>query len=189
MGEMMNTCQKNSAEKEQEHEIKKEENKEPIKANETIETSNQRTDHFNSNIDNTNELFNSQKENNAILYSNYSLNHSIATVNIKRIKKEFEGEFIFIIDISQSMKEYIHQILNDIMPKVFENLNIDDKKIIHLLTFSNETTHYKLTKKEFEGIKIDKGESTQMLGVIKILEKLINSFNKETFINILVLTD
>ena len=189
MGEMMNTCQKNSAEKEQEHEITKEENKEPIKTNETIETSNQKTDHFNSNIDNTNELFNSQKENNAILYSNYSLNHSIATVNIKRIKKEFEGEFIFIIDISQSMKEYIHQILNDIMPKVFENLNIDDKKIIHLLTFSNETTHYKLTKKEFEGIKIDKGESTQMLGVIKILEKLINSFNKETFINILVLTD
>ena len=189
MGEMMNTCRNNSAENEQKHEITKEENKEPIIANETIETSNQRTDHFNSNIDNTNELFNSQKENNAILYSNYSLNHSIATVNIKRIKKEFEGEFIFIIDISQSMKEYIHQILNDIMPKVFENLNIDDKKIIHLLTFSNETTHYKLTKKEFEGIKIDKGESTQMLGVIKILEKLINSFNKETFINILVLTD
>ena len=28
-----------------------------------------------------------------------------------------------------------------------------------------------------------------MLGVIKILEKLINSFNKETLINILVLTD
>lgn len=28
-----------------------------------------------------------------------------------------------------------------------------------------------------------------MLGVIKILEKLINSFNKETFINIQVLAD
>ena len=126
---------------------------------------------------------------NAEIYTNNSLNHSIVNIDIKNNEKTFEGEFIFVVDVSESMKGYIQQILNEIMPQVFNNLIFDDKKIIHLITFSNDSQYYKLTKKEFKHINVEQKVSTQMLGAVSKLEELINSFDKETFINLLVLTD
>ena len=62
---------------------------------------------------NINSSLNIYKKSTASYYSNYSSNHIFLETDINEEEKKTEiGEFIFILDISKSMGDYVNQILN-----------------------------------------------------------------------------
>ena len=130
------------------------------------------------------------KKSTASYYSNYSSKHIYMETDInEEEKKTKREEFIFILDISKSMGDYVNQILKSVMPKVFKKLKFDKKKIVHLITFSDITQHSNLTVKDFEIKGINKQGDTQMMGVIEKLKEIIYKCKENDFINILFLSD
>ena len=144
---------------------------------------------------NINSSLNIYKKSTASYYSNYSSKHIYMETDINEEEKNEEkkktekGEFIFILDISKSMGDYVNQILNSVMPKVFKKLKFDETKIVHLIEFSDVTKHSNLTVKDFEFNTINKQGDTQMMGVIEKLKDIIYKCKENDFINILFLSD
>ena len=108
---------------------------------------------------NINSSLNIYKKSTASYYSNYSSKHIYMETDINEEEKNEEkkktekGEFIFILDISKSMGDYVNQILNSVMPKVFKKLKFDETKIVHLIEFSDVTKHSNLTVKDLNLIQ------------------------------------
>ena len=130
------------------------------------------------------------KEAKGISYENKKVGETIVKIEISESEENKNiGEFIIIMDISESMGDYVHQIINNVIPKVLDKLNYDDKKYCHLITFSNESKVYHLTKKDFKTSGIKAYGNTQMLGVVQKLKDIIESINQDEFINILSISD
>ena len=131
-----------------------------------------------------------EREASAISYNNKIIGETIVKIEVSESKENTNtSELIIILDISESMGNYVSQILNDMIPKALDKLNYDETKKCHLITFSNESKLYHLTKKEFKSIGIKANGFTQMLGVIQNLKQTINSINQDEFINILSISD
>ena len=131
-----------------------------------------------------------EREASAISYKNKIIGETIVKIEVSESKENTNtSELIIILDISESMGNYVSQILNDMIPKALDKLNYDETKKCHLITFSNESKLYHLTKKEFKSIGIKANGFTQMLGVIQNLKQTINSINSDEFINILSISD
>ncbi len=155
-----------------------------IKQNEEVNFSNY---NFNDDDDNNNKIY----KNNAsgISFENKVLSETVVKIEIEESEENKNiGEFILILDISESMGEYVPQILNEVMPKVLKNLNLSKKKI-HLITFSDSTKYYYVTENDFKTIGIKASGYTQMLGVIPKLKEIIEKINKKEYISILALSD
>ena len=143
-------------------------------------------------INSNNKLEDYIKQNNlidndafGISYENQKLGETIVKIEISESEENKNiGEFIIILDISESMGNYVTQILNDVIPKALDKLNYDETKKCHLITFSDESNIYHLTKKEFKSSGIKANGYTQMLGVLKKLKNIIDSINEDEFTNI-----
>ncbi len=148
-------------------------------------------------INSNNKLEDYIKQNNlidndafGISYENQKLGETIVKIEISESEENKNiGEFIIILDISESMGNYVTQILNDVIPKALDKLNYDETKKCHLITFSDESNIYHLTKKEFKSSGIKANGYTQMLGVVQKLRNIIDSINEDEFINILSISD
>ncbi len=130
------------------------------------------------------------KEAKGISYENKKVGETIVKIEISESEENKNiGEFIIIMDISESMGDYVPQIINKVIPDVLDKLHYDDKKNCHLITFSNESNIYHLTKKDFRKSGIKAYGHTQMLGVVQKLKGIIESINQDEFINILSISD
>ena len=131
-----------------------------------------------------------QRSISAFSHNNEKIGETVVKIEIEESKEnENIGELILIMDISESMGEYVPQILTKVMPKVLDELKFPEKKICHLLTFSDTTEYHGLTKKEFKSIGIKAKGYTQMLGVVPKLKEIIAKINKKEYISILCLSD
>ena len=134
---------------------------------------------------------NNSTEAKAIYYPNEELNETIIKIEIKgdSISNISNSEFIFILDISGSMGNYVNQILQKVIPKIYTKLNYPNEKIIHLITFQTSTNYYKMTKNDFINSKISGNGGTNMSGIAIKLENIFNNLNPDTSINLLTLSD
>lgn len=135
---------------------------------------------------------------NVILKKNTIISESHANIEMKetvlniKIDQEYENifnnsEFIFIIDISYSMREFAKQIINQLIPKIIENLYYDEDKYFHLITFQNIVEYYKYKKIDFQQSKIKACGATNMEEVIDNLKMI--KLDDEKLINIITLSD
>ena len=130
-----------------------------------------------------------EREASAISFNNKIIGETIVKVEISESEEKNTSEFIIILDISESMGNYVSQILNNIIPKALDKLNYDETKLFYLITFSDESNVYHLTKKDFKSSGIKANGYTQMLGVVQKLRNIIDSINEDEFINILSISD
>ena len=135
---------------------------------------------------------------NVILKKNTIISESHANIEMKetvlniKIDQEYENifnnsEFIFIIDISYSMRKFAKQIINQLIPKIIENLYYDEDKYFHLITFQNIVEYYKYKKIDFQLSKIEACGATNMEEVIDNLKMI--KLDDEKLINIITLSD
>ena len=133
---------------------------------------------------------------NVILKKNTIISESHANIEMKetvlniKIDKEYENifnnsEFIFIIDISYSMRKFAKQIINQLIPKIIENLYYDEDKYFHLITFQNIVEYYKYKKIDFQQSTIKACGATNMEEVIDNLKMI--KLDDENLINIITL--
>ena len=87
------------------------------------------------------------------------------------------------------MGTYVNQILTKVIPKVYEKLQYPDEKYLHLITFENKVTYYKMNKKDFMRSTITGDGGTEMSKVPNKLEEILNKINSDVPINILTLSD
>ena len=135
----------------------------------------------------------SNKKNTIIIESHANIGMNETVLNIK-IDQEYENtlnnsEFIFIIDISYSMRGFAKQIINELIPKVIDNLFYDEDKIFHLITFQNIVEYFEYKKKDFQESKIEACGATNMKDVIYYLKKIFKRFEGHKIINIITLSD
>ena len=135
---------------------------------------------------------------NVILKKNTIISESHANIEMKetvlniKIDQEYENifnnsEFIFIIDISYSMRQFAKQIINQLIPKIIENLYYDEDKYFHLITFQNIVEYYKYKKIDFQQSTIKACGATNMEEVIDNLKMI--KLDDEKLINIITLSD
>ena len=154
---------------------------------EDIEILNKIENQIQNQIQNQNQ---NQRSISAISHNNEKIGETVVKIEIEESKdNENIGELILIMDISESMGEYVPQILTKVMPKVLDELKFPEKKICHLLTFSDTTEYHGLTKREFKSIGIKAKGYTQMLGVVPKLKEIIAKMDKKEYISILCLSD
>ena len=65
-----------------------------------------------------------EREASAISFNNKIIGETIVKVEISESEEKNTSEFIIILDISESMGNYVSQILNNIIPKVLIFLNL-----------------------------------------------------------------
>ena len=143
-----------------------------------------------------NDEIQSNKNNNihskasAISYENKIIGETVIKIEITESEiKDNLGEFIIILDSSESMGNYVNEIKNKVIPKVLEKCNFGDDDFCHLITFSNEHKYLRLKKSKFEKTEIPVKGDTQMSGVLKELKKILDSIDEKKFINILIISD
>ena len=123
-------------------------------------------------------------------FPNKGVKETLIKVKVDENAKTYlNNEFIFILDISGSMGTYVNQILTKVIPKVYEKLQYPDDKYLHLITFENKVTYYKMNKKDFMRSTITGDGGTEMSKVPNKLEEILNKINSDVPINILTLSD
>ena len=123
-------------------------------------------------------------------FPNKGVKETLIKVKVDENAKTYlNNEFIFILDISGSMGTYVNQILTKVIPKVYEKLQYPDEKYLHLITFENKVTYYKMNKKDFMRSTITGDGGTEMSKVPNKLEEILNKINSDVPINILTLSD
>ena len=127
-------------------------------------------------------------------YDNKGLDHTILKVEIKsnsgkRSNLSSNCEFIFVMDISGSMRNYVNEILTKVFPKVYDKLNFPENKTIHLLTFESRVNYYSYNKNDFKNSTIISRGLTYMSEIPVQLEKILNKCNSNQSICLLTLSD
>ena len=123
-------------------------------------------------------------------FPNKGVKETLIKVKVDENAKTYlNNEFIFILDISGSMGSYVNQILTKVIPKVYEKLQYPDEKYLHLITFENKVTYYKMNKIDFMRSTITGDGGTEMSKVPNKLEEILNKINSDVPINILTLSD
>ena len=123
-------------------------------------------------------------------FPNKGVKETLIKVKVDENAKTYlNNEFIFILDISGSMGSYVNQILTKVIPKVYEKLQYPDEKYLHLITFENKVTYYKMNKIDFMRSTITGDGGTEMSKVPNKLEEILNKINPDVPINILTLSD
>ena len=123
-------------------------------------------------------------------FPNKGVKETLIKVKVDENAKTYlNNEFIFILDISGSMGTYVNQILTKVIPKVYEKLQYPDDKYLHLITFENKVTYYKMNKIDFMQSNISGDGGTEMSKVPNKLEEILNKINSDVPINILTLSD
>ena len=126
-------------------------------------------------------------------YDNNGLGHTVLKVEIKSNNKSSKmssnSEFIFVLDKSGSMGDYVSNILTKVFPRVYDKLNFPENKIIHLLTFENNINEYSYVKNDFKSSSICNGCGTYMGEIPIKLEQLLKKFNSNQSICLLTLSD
>ena len=123
-------------------------------------------------------------------FPNKGVKETLIKVKVDENAKTYlNNEFIFILDISGSMGTYVNQILTKVIPKVYEKLQYPDEKYLHLITFENKVTYYKMNKIDFMQSNISGDGGTEMSKVPNKLEEILNKINSDVPINILTLSD
>ncbi len=123
-------------------------------------------------------------------FPNKGVKETLIKVKVDENAKTYlNNEFIFILDISGSMGTYVNQILTKVIPKVYEKLQYPDDKYLHLITFENKVTYYKMNKIDFMQSNISGDGGTEMSKVPNKLEEILNKINPDVPINILTLSD
>ena len=115
-------------------------------------------------------------------YDNKGLKHTVLKIEIKNNygkSSNFSSdcEFIFVLDKSGSMGNYVNEILTRAFPKVYDKLHFKEDKKIHLLTFDHNVNSYIYNKKDFKNSLINGDGGTSMSEIPKGLEKILNNFN------------
>ena len=109
--------------------------------NELLNQYSTKSENLNSYIETRDNLKQIKLENDAfgISYDNQKIGETIVKIEISESKENINtSELIIILDISESMGNYVSQILNDMIPKALDKLNYDETKKCHLITFLNE---------------------------------------------------
>ena len=127
-------------------------------------------------------------------YDNKGLKHTVLKIEIKNNygkSSNFSSdcEFIFVLDKSGSMGNYVNEILTRVFPKVYDKLHFKEDKKIHLLTFDHNVISYIYNKKDFKNSSIYGGGGTSMSEIPIELEKILNNFNSNKAICLLTLSD
>ncbi len=127
-------------------------------------------------------------------YDNKGLKHTVLKVEIKNNlgkSSNFSSdcEFIFVLDKSGSMGNYVNEILTRVFPKVYDKLHFKEDKKIHLLTFDHNVNSYIYNKKDFKNSSIYGDGGTSMSEIPIELEKILNNFNSNKAICLLTLSD
>ena len=127
-------------------------------------------------------------------YDNKGLKHTVLKVEIKNNlgkSSNFSSdcEFIFVLDKSTSMGNYVKDILTRVFPKVYDKLKFKEDKKINLLTFDSYIHSYIYNKNDFKNSTINGGYSTYMSQVPIELEKILQNFDSNKIICLLTLSD
>ena len=127
-------------------------------------------------------------------YDNKGLKHTVLKVEIKNNlgkSSNFSSdcEFIFVLDKSGSMGNYVKDILTRVFPKVYDKLNFKEDKKINLLTFESYVTIYTYNKNDFKNSTLSGGGSTYMSQIPTELEKILKNFDSNKTICLLTLSD
>ena len=124
-------------------------------------------------------------------YQSRATNETVIKLLIPEIMKEQfnNSEFILILDISGSMRNYANEIITKVMPKVFDLLNYPENKKFYFIGFENSVHYYEMTKNDFLNSTIGGCGGTYMQDVPSTLEKILNKLPTYSNINILTLSD
>ena len=115
------------------------------------------------------------KETKGIYHQSKAVNETVIKVEIPKIEREQlnTSEFIFILDKSGSMGNYVNKIITKVMPRVFDLLQYPDNKIFHFISFESYVNYYKMKKEDFLNSSIDGGGGTNMQNVPLKLEEIL----------------
>ena len=130
-----------------------------------------------------------------IVHKNDGMNDYLLEITITKVDKRIipkPPDFILILDTSGSMKNYVHNLVTNIIPRGLNLLNYQDTDIIHLITFKGNAKS-KLLEMTVGQLKNDESiegsGGTSMSGVYNLVKEVLNK-NKDKFnYRILVLSD
>ena len=131
------------------------------------------------------------KETKGIYHQSKAVNETVIKVEIPKIEREQlnTSEFIFILDKSGSMGNYVNKIITKVMPRVFDLLQYPDNKIFHFISFESYVSYCKMKKEEFLNSLIDGGGGTRMQNVPLKLKEILKKIPNYSNINLLTLSD
>ena len=131
------------------------------------------------------------KETKGIYHQSKAVNETVIKVEIPKIEREQlnTSEFIFILDKSGSMGNYVNKIITKVMPRVFDLLQYPDNKIFYFISFESYVSYCKMKKEEFLNSLIDGDGYTYMQNVPLKLEEILKEIPNYYNINLLTLSD
>ncbi len=166
------------------------ENKNEIKQNETL------TDDKKEEIENENEIFKDNKkeeilETKGLFHPSRAADETVIKIQIPQTMKDQinNSEFILILDISGSMRNYANEIITKVMPKVFDLLNYPENKKFYFIGFESYVHYQEMTKNDFFNSTITGSGRASMQNVPFQLELVLNKLPTYSNINILALSD
>ena len=108
-----------------------------------------------------------------IFHENQGMGDFIAKIEVPF----FTGtpDFILLLDNTNNMINHFNDIVNEVIPSVFEELNYSNKNVI-LITFTNQET---LSIKQMKSKHIVECDHFNMAGAIDLLKKVFESYNGE----------
>ena len=108
-----------------------------------------------------------------IFHENQGMGDFIAKIEVPF----FTGtpDFILLLDNTNNMINHFNDIVNEVIPSVFEELNYLNKNVI-LITFTNQET---LSIKQMKSKHIVECDHFNMAGAIDLLKKVFESYNGE----------
>ncbi len=108
-----------------------------------------------------------------IFHENQGMGDFIAKIEVPF----FTGtpDFILLLDNTNNMINHFNDIVNEVIPSVFEELNYSNKNVI-LITFTNQET---LSIKQMKSKHIVECDHFNMAGAIDLLKKVFENYNGE----------
>ena len=91
-------------------------------------------------------VFKGPKSYNMIIHKNDKINDYIIELILTKIDINAinqRTEFIIVLDVSGSMKAFVHEIISAIIPNNLNLLNYSDTYIINLITIQTSVNYYK----------------------------------------------
>jgi hypothetical protein len=86
------------------------------------------------------------------------------------------------------MRSAVLRIVTEIFPIFFSKLSYNENEMVHLITFSDDATYYKMRVSDFKSLTNFIQSGTQMLPAVNKLSELVNTFKSQNIEALRILT-